>query len=128
MIYRSCKIRVPNLSLICQTMLHLPMLSKHSDGLPYLKSALYIDTLPLLSTSTDLWITILMLWEAKTSIVITLDWEGTISVFHSLKGIIFYGKRRLFYQCTKEWNILDTSFKEINSLLLFKQNIKSCIF
>ena len=27
---------------------------KHSDGLPYFKSALYIDTLPLLSTSTDL--------------------------------------------------------------------------
>ena len=28
-------------------MLHLPTLSKHSDGLPYFKSALYIDTLPL---------------------------------------------------------------------------------
>ena len=27
---------------------------RHSDGLPYFKSALYIDTLPLLSTSTDL--------------------------------------------------------------------------
>ena len=34
--------------------LHLPTLSKHSDGLPYFKSPLYIDTLPLLSTSTDL--------------------------------------------------------------------------
>ena len=39
-----------------------------------------------------------------------------------------YGKQRLFYLCAKEWNILDASFKEINSLLLFKQNIKSCIF
>ena len=39
-----------------------------------------------------------------------------------------YGKQRLFYQCAKEWNILDESFKEMNSLLLFKQNIKSCIF
>ena len=39
-----------------------------------------------------------------------------------------YGKHRLFYQCAKEWNILDASFKEINSLLLFKQNIKSYIF
>ena len=38
-----------------------------------------------------------------------------------------YGKQRLFYQYAKEWNILDASFKEINSLL-FKQNIKSCIF
>ena len=46
--------RLPKLSLICPTMLHLPTLSKHSDGLPYFKSALYIDTLPLLSTSTDL--------------------------------------------------------------------------
>ena len=36
------------------TMLHLPTLSKHSDGLPYFKSALCIDTLPVLSTSTDL--------------------------------------------------------------------------
>ena len=31
MIYRSCKIRLPNLSLICPTMLHLPTLSKHSS-------------------------------------------------------------------------------------------------
>ena len=37
-----------------------------------------------------------------------------------------YGKQRLFYQCAKEWNFLDASFKEINSLLLFKQSIKSC--
>ena len=51
---RSYKIRLPKLSLICPTMLHLPTLSKHSDGIPYFKSALYIDTLPLLSTSTDL--------------------------------------------------------------------------
>ena len=26
-----------------------------------------------------------------------------------------YGKQRLFYQCAKEWNILDGSLKEINS-------------
>ena len=39
-----------------------------------------------------------------------------------------YGKQRLFYQSAKEWNILDASFKEINSLLLFKQSIKSYIF
>ena len=36
-----------------------------------------------------------------------------------------YGKQRLFYHCAKEWNILDASFKDIKSLLLFKQNIKS---
>ena len=70
MIYRSYKIRLPKVSLIGPTMLHLQSLSKHSDGLPYLKSALYIDTLPPLSTST----------ETPTSIVITLE-EGTISVF-----------------------------------------------
>ena len=35
-----------------------------------------------------------------------------------------YGKQRRFYQCAKEWNILDASFKGITSLLLFKQNIK----
>ena len=28
-----CKIRLPKLSLICPTMLHLPTLSKHSNGL-----------------------------------------------------------------------------------------------
>ena len=39
-----------------------------------------------------------------------------------------YGKERLFYQCAKECNILDASFKGMNSLLLFKQNTKSCIF
>ena len=39
-----------------------------------------------------------------------------------------YGKQRLFYQCAKEWNTLDASLKEINSLLIFKQNIKSYIF
>ena len=39
-----------------------------------------------------------------------------------------YGKQRLFYHCAKEWNTLDASFKAINSLLIFKQNIKSYIF
>ena len=39
-----------------------------------------------------------------------------------------YGKQRLFYQCAKEWNTLDASFKGINSFLIFKQNIKSYIF
>ena len=34
----------------------------------------------------------------------------------------------LFYQCAKEWNILDASFKGINSLVLFKHNIESNIF
>ena len=38
-----------------------------------------------------------------------------------------FGKQRLFYQCAEEWNFLDASFKEINSLLLFKQSSKSCI-
>ena len=52
----------------------------------YLNSALYIDTLPRLSKSTDLWITILIFWETQTSIFITLE-EGTISVFLSLKEI-----------------------------------------
>ena len=59
---------------------------KHSDGLPYFKTALYIDTLPLLSTSTDLYITILIFWETLTSIVITLE-EGTISVFSRQKEL-----------------------------------------
>ena len=48
------QIRLPKLSLICLTMLHLPTLSKHSDGLSYFKNALCIDTLPLLSKSTSL--------------------------------------------------------------------------
>ena len=57
--------------------------------------------------------------------VITLE-EGTVSVFLSLKGIT--ESRDFFYQCAKEWNILDALFKEMNYLLLFKQNIKNCIF
>ena len=81
---------------------------------------------PLLSTFTDLWITILIFWKTQISIVITLDWEGMISVFLSLKRIT--ESRHFFYQCAKEWNILVASFKEMNTLLLFKQNIKSCIF
>ena len=115
-----------------KVILDLPNYASSTDALKTLgwptfsfKSALYIDTLPLLSTSTDLWITILKFSETQTSIVITLE-EGTISVFLSLKGITH--SRDFFYQCTKEWNILDTSFKEINSLLLFKQNVKSYIF
>ena len=39
-----------------------------------------------------------------------------------------HGKQRLFYQCAKEWNILDALFKEMNSRLLFKQNIKTAYF
>ena len=66
-----------------------------------------------------------ILRETQTSIVITLE-EGTISVFLSLKGIT--ERRDFFYQCAKEWNILDAPFKEINSLLLFKQNIRSYVF
>ena len=58
--------------------------------------------------------------------VITLLEEGTISVFLSFKGIT--KRRDFFYQYAKEWNILDASFKEMNSLLLLKQNIKSYIF
>ena len=84
--------------------------------------ALYIDTLPLLSAFTDLWITILIFCETQTSIA-----RGR----NNFRLPLFkrnYGKQRLFYQCAKEWNILDASFKEINSLLLFKHNIKSCIF
>ena len=40
-----------------------------------------------------------------------------------------YGKQRLFFiNALRKWNTLDASLKEINSLLLFKQNIKSYIF
>ena len=49
--------------------------------------------------------------------------EGTISVFLSLKGIT--ESRDFFYQCAKEWNILDASFKEINSLLPLNSTLKA---
>ena len=84
--------------------------------------ALYIDTLPLLSTFTDLWITVLIFCETQTSIARRRN-DFRLPLFKRN-----YGKQKLFYQCAKEWNILDASFKEINSLLLLKQNIKSCIF
>ena len=35
-----------------------------------------------------------------------------------------YRKQRLFYQCAREWNILDASLKEINSLLLLNRTLK----
>ena len=118
---RSYKIRLSKLSLICPTMLHLPTLSKKSDGLPYLKSSLYIDTLPLLSTSTEL-------VDHNFKILRNSD----IHSYNTRRRNDFrlplvkmnYGKQRLFYQCAMKWNVLDASFKEINSLLLFKQSIK----
>ena len=124
MINKSYKIRLPKLSLICPTMLHLPTLSKHSDGLPYFKSALYIDTLLLKYIHG--------LVDHNFNILRNSD----IHSYNTRRRNDFrlplakrnYGKQRLFYQCAKEWNILDASFKEINSLLLFKQNIKSYIF
>ena len=35
-----------------------------------------------------------------------------------------YGKKTLLYQGIKEWNLLEQSFKDINSFLIFKQRIK----
>ena len=87
------------------------MLSKHSDGLPYFKSASYIDTFNILRNSdTHSYNT-----RRRNDFRLPLAKRN-------------YGKQRLFYQCAKEWNILDASLKEINSLLLSKQNIKSYIF
>ena len=39
-----------------------------------------------------------------------------------------YGKKRLLYQSIKEWNLLEQSFKDINSSLIFKQRIKERVF
>ena len=39
-----------------------------------------------------------------------------------------YGKKRLLYQGIKEWNLLEQSFKDIDSFLIFKQRIKECVF
>ena len=35
-----------------------------------------------------------------------------------------YGKKTLLYQGIKEWNLLEQSFKDIKSFLIFKQRIK----
>ena len=34
-----------------------------------------------------------------------------------------YGKKRLLYQGIKEWNLLEQSFKDIDSFLIFKQRM-----
>ena len=39
-----------------------------------------------------------------------------------------FGKQRFFYQCAKEQNFLDASFKEINSLLLLNGAVKAVYF
>jgi len=39
-----------------------------------------------------------------------------------------YGKQRLSYKCVKEWNLLDMSFKEIDSFLVFNQSVKNYVF
>ena len=82
----------------------------------------YITTFKYIHTFVDDNFNILR----NSDIIVTTLEEGTISVFLSLKGIT--EGRDYFYQCAKEWNILDASIKEINSLLLFKKNIKSYIF
>ena len=39
-----------------------------------------------------------------------------------------YGKKTLLYQGIKEWNLLEQSFKDIKSFLIFKQRIKERVF
>ena len=106
-------------------MLHLPTLSKHSNGLPYFKSALYIDALPLkyIHGVVDHNFNILRISDIHGYNTRLRRNDFRLSLVKRN-----YGKQRPFYQSAKEWNILDASFKEIKSLLLFKQNIKSYIF
>ena len=126
MIYRSCKIRLPKLSRNCPTMLHLPTLSKHSPGWPTIFQERlvhrYITTFKYVHGLVD----------DNCNILRTPDIHsyntGRRNDFRLPLAKRNFGKRRLFYQCAKEWNTLDASFKGINSLLLFKQNIKSYIF
>ncbi|RMX59774.1 hypothetical protein pdam_00015352, partial [Pocillopora damicornis] len=39
-----------------------------------------------------------------------------------------YGKQRLLYQGLGEWNSLDKSIRDMRSLLIFKQALKTAIF
>ena len=98
---------------------------KHSDALPYFKSAWYIKR----RTGTrqeHRYITTFKyihgLVDHNFNILRNSDIHSyntrrrNDSVFLSLKGITEI--RDLLYQSVKEWNILGASFKEINSLLL----------
>ena len=39
-----------------------------------------------------------------------------------------YGKQHLLYQEIAEWNCLDKSIRDMRSLLIFKQALKTAIF
>ena len=39
-----------------------------------------------------------------------------------------YGKQRLLHQGITEWNSLDKSIRDLRSLLIFKQTLKTAIF
>ena len=121
MIYSSCKIRLPKLSLICPTMLHLTL------GWPTLFQERlvrrYITTFKYIHGLVDHNFNIL-----RNSDIHGYNTRLRRNDFRLPLVKRNYGKQRLFYQCAKEWNILDASFKGITSLLLFKQNIKSYIF
>ena len=44
------------------------------------------------------------------------------------RRLLYYGKQRLLYQGIAEWNSLDKSIRDMRSLLIFKQALKTAIF
>ena len=128
MIYRSCKIGLQKLSPICLAMLHPLMISKHSTGQPCSKGALYIDIFRYIPTFKY----IHGLVDYNFNILRSSDFHG----YNTRRKNDFrlplvkrnYGKQRLLYKCVKEWNLLDMSFKEIDSFLVFNQSVKNYVF
>ena len=69
-----------------------------------------------------------------------MDWSGlilllqeiltSIYIIHTQKKFIFLefketmANNTIFYQGDPEWNILEESVRDTNSLLVFKQNVK----
>ena len=82
------------------------MLQKLLAGQHYSNSALYIDTLPPLSTFTGLWIIALTFKEILTSIVIIRE-ERTISAFLMLKETM---ENKDFYTYVQKNGIPSTQF------------------
>ena len=117
MIYRSYKIRLPKISLIQLLNYASSTDALKTLGLPTLFQERlvhrYITTFEYVNGHVDHSFNIL---RNSESIVISLE-EGTISVFLSLKRIT--ESRDIFYQCAKEWNILDAPVLKRLTLFFF---------
>ena len=114
-----CKIRLPKLFLVQLVFTLLQRHKKKFVGQHFLNIGYsiavssYVNGQQILS---------LMQSESVTSILIILM-ANRIFTYRELGAI--HGKQRLLYQGIAEWNSLDKSMRDMRSLLVFKQVLKT---